>query len=211
VVVGRCSVTAKTRLAPVLGEAERSALALAMLTDVVAATTRARLTGTIAVVDTDKARAVGAALRADVVVDPGAGMNAAVRAGIDEAVARGADTVLVLPSDIPLLNADDIAVVAAAGADRDRVVVVARDRQGVGTNALLLRPPSVIRPAFGVDSARHHLYRARIAGVPALEVDTHRLGFDVDLPSDLVDLRRLNPGGATGILLPRLREWVPMC
>ncbi len=209
VVVARCDLTAKSRLAPVLTDAERSQLALAMLADVLDAAAHARLAGRIAVVDTPAAHAIAAEREALVVADPRAGMNGAVRAGVAAALCRGARAVLVMPGDIPLVEAGDLELAVEAASSR-RVVVVGRDRQGVGTNALLLRPPSVIRPAFGIDSARHHLYLARVAGVPTVEVTSPRLGFDVDQPPDLAELRRRHPAGATGALLAHLRERAPV-
>jgi 2-phospho-L-lactate guanylyltransferase len=209
VVVARCALTAKSRLAPVLTDAERSQLALAMLADVLDAAAHARLAGRIAVVDTPAAQTSAAESGAVVVADPRAGMNGAVRAGVAAALERGARAVLVTPGDIPLVEAADLELVIEA-ALAPRVVVVGRDRQGVGTNALLLRPPAVIRPAFGVDSARHHLYLARVAGVPTVEVASPRLDFDVDQPPDLAELRRRHPTGATGALLAHLRERTPV-
>jgi 2-phospho-L-lactate guanylyltransferase len=209
VVVARCDLTAKSRLAAVLTELERSQLALAMLADVLDAAAHARLAGRIAVVDTLAAQASAAEHGAIVVADPRAGMNGAVRAGVAAALARGARAVLVTPGDIPLVASGDLELVVEA-ATSPRVVVVGRDRQGVGTNALLLRPPSAIRPAFGVDSARHHLYLARVAGVPTVEVTSPRLRFDVDQPPDLAELRHLRPAGATGALLAHLRERTPV-
>ncbi len=135
-------------------------------------------------------------------------MNGAVRAGVRAALGRGARAVLITPGDIPLVQPADLEL-ATEAVSGPRVVVVGRDRQGVGTNALLLRPPSVIRPAFGLDSARHHLYLARVSGVPTLEVTSPRLGFDVDHPADLAELRLRHPGGATGALLAHLREHGP--
>ncbi|MBV9356727.1 MAG: 2-phospho-L-lactate guanylyltransferase [Chloroflexi bacterium] len=209
VVVARCDLTAKSRLAPVLTDAERSQLALAMLADVLDAAGRARLAGRIAVVDTPAAQGIAAEHGALVVADPRAGMNGAVRAGVAAASRRGAQAVLVMPGDIPLVEAGDVEL-ALEAASSARVVVVGRDRQGVGTNALLLRPPAVIRPAFGVDSARHHLYLARMAGVPTTEVSSPQLGFDVDQPPDLAELRLRRPAGATGALLGQLRDRAPV-
>jgi 2-phospho-L-lactate/phosphoenolpyruvate guanylyltransferase len=210
VVVARCGPTAKSRLAPVLGQAERGRLALSMLADVLDAAAAAPLAGAIAVVDTEPAGAVARAHGALVVPDPGAGMNGAVRAGVAAAGARDATGVLVLPGDIPLVGPDDLAAVVAAAGAGGPVVVVNPDRQGVGTNALLVRPPTAIRPAFGLDSARHHLYRARVAGIAARTVRRERLGFDVDLPADLAELRQSCPGGATGALLRNLREHIAL-
>jgi hypothetical protein len=42
--------------------------------------------------------------------------------------------------------------------------------------------------------------------VPAVQITSPRLGFDVDHPADLAELRLRHPVGATGALLAHLRE-----
>jgi 2-phospho-L-lactate guanylyltransferase len=62
---------------------------------------------------------------------------------------------------------------------------------GGGTNALLLRPPEAIAPAFGPGSFEAHLRAAEAAGVAVQVVTDALLGFDLDTPDDL---ERLDPG-----------------
>ncbi len=197
VVVGRTGPTAKTRLGDALDVADRSALAVAMLTDVLRATSRAGLAGTVAVLDPPTAPVDGAT----VVSDPGGGLDAAVTRGIRAAIAAGARTAVVLAGDLPLLEAEDIATLVAT-AEGPRAVVVATDRHGTGTNALVLRPPDVIAPSFGPDSAARHL-AAAVAAVrgSARSVKPHRIALDIDTPDDLDELVRRQPGGATGAAL----------
>ncbi len=209
VVVARCGPTAKSRLSPVLAEADRAALALAMLRNVLATCAYADLAGTIAVVDVAEAHAVARAAGARALPDPGAGMNGAVRAGVAAAIGLGATGVLVLPSDIPLVQPVDLRAVIDAAHPWQRVAVVAPDRQGVGTNALFVRPPDGLRSAFGKSSARRHLRIARLARLQPVQVTRPRLGFDVDTPSDLAELRRLAPPGPLAATLATLRERVP--
>ena len=190
VVVARAGVRAKSRLAEVLSGPERQALALAMLADVLEVCGAAHLAGTVAVVDVPAAQAVAERAGAVVCGDPGRGdMNAAVASGIAVASARGATTVVVLPGDIPLLAAEDLATLAAAAAGAPRTVVLGASHDGLGTNALLLRPPTVIAPAFGPPSLARHAAAARAAG--ALTVVRTGLGLasDLDTPADLARLR----------------------
>jgi 2-phospho-L-lactate guanylyltransferase len=67
--------------------------------------------------------------------------------------------------------------------------VVAPDRRGTGTNALLVRPPGLIPYRFGENSLDKHLEEAEAAGAEAHVYESDTLGLDVDIPADL-DLYR---------------------
>ena len=70
------------------------------------------------------------------------------------------------------------------------LVAIAPSDARSGTNALLLRPPDVIEPAFGSDSFEAHLRAAEAAGAAVQVVSDPALGFDLDTPEDL---ERLDP------------------
>jgi 2-phospho-L-lactate guanylyltransferase len=197
VVVARHGPAAKSRLAEVLDPHARSALALAMLRDVVDATGRAGLAGTIAVLDRP-APIVG---RVRVVADPEGGLDRAVEAGVLAAVAAGAELVLVLPGDIPLVTARDLQELLRLARSATHTVVVATDRHGTGTNALALRPPGVVAPSFGPGSAERHLAAAVAAGAVAQRVELAGISLDIDTPADLAELARRSPHGATAAAL----------
>jgi 2-phospho-L-lactate/phosphoenolpyruvate guanylyltransferase len=131
----------------------------------------------------------------------GEGLNDGIAIGVEAARAEGAASLLVLPGDLPqlsvealelLLTAADAGVVAAGGGPL--VAIVPADAGG-GTNALLLRPPDAIAPAFGPGSFEAHLRAAEAAGVAVQVVNDPSLGYDLDTPDDL---ERLDPA--------RLRE-----
>ena len=67
-------------------------------------------------------------------------------------------------------------------------VLLVPSRDGTGTNAMLLRPPSAMRPALGPDSRARHLARARRAGLTALTRELPGLALDIDTPADLLAL-----------------------
>ncbi len=193
VVVARVGHGPKSRLAAALDTLERSHLALAMLEDVLETCHRSdSLAGTIAVVDEPAARAVAKRHGAIALEDPRTGdMNAAVTHGIDGAVLRGASTVIVLPGDIPLVTNDDIALLIQAARDASRAVIVGASRDGQGTNALLLRPPTVIAPSFGPPSIGRHLAAGLNARAETRLKTDLGLALDVDTPADLDDLADL--------------------
>jgi 2-phospho-L-lactate guanylyltransferase len=82
-------------------------------------------------------------------------------------------------------------------------IVVAPDRAGGGTNALLLSPPSAIMPAFGVDSFARHRTLAVGAGLPSTVVERPGLALDLDTPSDVAALLA---GGLASNAVQMLRE-----
>jgi 2-phospho-L-lactate guanylyltransferase len=98
--------------------------------------------------------------------------------------------VLVLPADLPLITRDDVlALIERAG--EPPAVVIAPDRHGTGTNALLISPSGLIEYDFGVNSFQRHCQRAKEAGARLEIVNLPSLGLDLDLPEDLELVRKL--------------------
>ena len=191
VVVARVGNGAKSRLAAALNASDRRRLALSMLSDVLRVSSDSNLEGLVAVVDDPDAGRLGEHYGAIVLRDSGSGdMNAAVRAGIATARGNGATTVIVLPGDVPHVARSDFEALTTAASGAPRAVVVGASRDGEGTNALLLRPPDVIAPAFGPPSVERHLRLARANGAAARVVHHLGLALDVDTPADLAALAR---------------------
>ncbi|HYM15313.1 MAG TPA: 2-phospho-L-lactate guanylyltransferase [Dehalococcoidia bacterium] len=194
---------AKLRLAPALDAAARAELALAMLADVIAACAESGCFDLIAVVSNDStvfwhARELGATPIAEPAA-LGGGLNAGLTFAQRYLARRVAVSELViLPADVPLARADDIRAVVdalAAPPDRPRCVLV-RSRDN-GTNALALRPPEAVAPAYGRNSADAHRAAALAASIDLVELTLERLAFDVDAPDDLTELETLPAGPAT--------------
>lgn len=130
------------------------------------------------------------------VADPGTGLNDALRAGREAAISTGATCVLMLPADLPLLDPASLDrllsaadATLAAGNGKPVVVIAPADARS-GTNALLLAPPRIIEPLFGLDSFEAHLRAAALADASVQVIDDALLGFDLDTPDDL---ERLEP------------------
>ncbi|MGH2809497.1 MAG: 2-phospho-L-lactate guanylyltransferase [Actinomycetota bacterium] len=169
----------KGRLAATLTPAQRRELGLAMLADVLAASS-----GWTPLVVTSDPAAAGEAREAgcEVLSDPGDGLNPAVLSGLTLLNNRGAGKVVVLPCDVPLAESAEIRELF----DLDGVAV-APSGDG-GTNCLLLSPPGIISPAFGPGSAHAHKVAALEAG--ASFTWFYSDGFDLDVDS-WADLERL--------------------
>lgn len=98
--------------------------------------------------------------------------------------------VLVLPADLPLISREDIlTLIDRAG--KPPVVVIAPDRRGKGTNALLMSPAGLIEYDFGEGSFARHCERVKKAGARLEIVELPTLGLDLDLPEDLELVKNL--------------------
>jgi 2-phospho-L-lactate guanylyltransferase len=182
---------AKQRLLEALDRPRRAALVKAMLTDVLTATTSAKLVERLIVV-TGEGRAERIVLRhaqrtatpLEVLRDPrDTGHPDAATLGIIRAKALGAECVALLPGDCPLLDPAELD--AALERMVRGAVTIVPDHHGTGTNALLLSPPDAIGPAFGPDSCARHADRARRLGHRIAIEPLDSLGLDVDTPDDL--------------------------
>ena len=88
------------------------------------------------------------------------GHTAAVATAQAEAVRQGATAFLTIPGDVPCVSAAEIRALvdALAGA---AAVVLTPSRSGLGTNGVVLSPPSAMRLRFGEPSFDDHVVAAR--------------------------------------------------
>jgi 2-phospho-L-lactate guanylyltransferase len=183
IVPHRGLAAAKTRLAPVLDDGEREALARRLLEQVLRVAHEA--CGDVVVITPSEALSqLVIAAGARLAVQHGLGLNAGLEEAREEAIADRTSTLLVLHGDLPNLGADDVAALLDALPDAGGVAI-APDRAGSGTNGLALRPPDAIGFRFGAGSFAAHALEARNAGVPVAEVHRPGLAFDLDTPADL--------------------------
>lgn len=166
---------AKRRLAPALGPQARAALARRMAEQVVAAAAPLP----VAVVCDDPMVAQWARrLGAEVIDEPGRGLNGAVAAGVASLERAGADEVLVAHSDLPAARR----LADLTGFDGISLVP---DRRLDGTNVICLPAGAGFRFAYGAGSFQRHRLEALRLGLPCRIVHEPRLAWDVDLPADL--------------------------
>ena len=182
----------KSRLAGVLTEDERALLNYSMLSNTLKVLAEIPDVTHKLVVSRDPAalalaREFGARTLQE---DGNPGLNTALRRATMVAQAYSAGGILILPADLPLLTPPDM-VEFLAYAVKPPEVIIAPDRRGEGTNALLISPPGIIEYHFGPGSFTKHANEARKAGV-TLEICTlFSLGLDLDLPEDLELLRQM--------------------
>lgn len=177
---------AKSRLAGVLSRDEREALSQDMLIHTLEILSEVpSIERTLVVSRDSRALAIARDHGARTVTEHGSPKlnRALVRATV---VARGYGVagVLVLPADLPLITCEDIENLISKGTDPP-VIVLAPDRHGDGTNALLASPPGLIEYDFGPNSFQQHIQAAEKAGARVEICALASLGLDVDLPEDL--------------------------
>ncbi len=185
--------SAKSRLGGDLDAEERLELVTELLRRTLVATRDARrIAGTIVVTMDGDAAELAGRHGAIGLVERAPGLNEAIEAARSVAVARGATAVLVLPADLPAVSSDAVdelvasAQVAGVGTgSASGLVALVGDRHGSGTNALLLTPPGVIGPAFGIGSREAHARAATQAEARFVELQSP-LSFDVDTSADLL-------------------------
>jgi 2-phospho-L-lactate guanylyltransferase len=116
-------------------------------------------------------------------------LNTALQRATVVAQVYSTGAVLILPADLPLITAKDVrTLIERAG--EPPAVVIAPDRHGTGTNALLISPSGLIEYDFGENSFQRHCQRAKEAGARLEIVNLPSLGLDLDLPEDLELVRQ---------------------
>ncbi len=173
----------KTRLAPLLSEEERAALAFAMaahVVAVVAATPGIAAVRVIAPVDPMLAPALW-------IADQGRGLNAEMEAARDAVIP---EPVLFIHADLPLLGTADVRALLDAAEVAGSAI--APDMEGRGTNAIALADGRAFAPAFGIDSLGAH--RHLLADTMLVERD--------GLSCDIDDAQSLAAATARGFLWP---------
>lgn len=176
---------AKQRLAAALPQAQRSALALAMLEDVLEALAATRDLAGIHVVTVDRAarevaQRYGAEISSDQATD---GHTAAVMGAARRLAARG-EAMLTIPGDVPLVTAAEIERVIAAHR-RGRAFVIVPARDDLGSNTILAAPADAVPLRFGDNSFFPHLAAARACGIEPAVLPLPGIGLDIDTPEDL--------------------------
>lgn len=117
------------------------------------------------------------------IAERGEGLNQALTQGGEAALQMGAASLLSVSSDLPLLRVDDLAAMLAEESD----VVIATDRECVGTNAMLVRPPLAIPYLYGNNSLAAHRAAAAKHHLNTTIIHRPGLAHDLDTPSDLSD------------------------
>ena len=180
----------KSRLSDVLSVDARRELICSLLLSTLSALNESELIENTIVISNDKSVLQLADNQEVMTVqeDSPYNLNSALHQATLVTLTHGATGLLVLPADLPLLTREDVEKIVYVE-DSNRLVRIVPDQHGVGTNALFIRPPGMLRYKFGKDSLSNHKEEAKRVRA---ELHVYRLSnveFDIDDPDDL---RRLN-------------------
>jgi 2-phospho-L-lactate guanylyltransferase len=203
---------AKQRLSRILSSAARELLAETMFRDVLRQVRIARgLAGTFVVTGDDQVAAIASALGAEVIREAEErGETSAVDFARQELQGAGCEAVLIIPADMPLVRATDIEQVLARFPEHATApfALLVPSHDHLGTNALLLAPPSVIKLRFGYDSFSFHMDQVTAQGLPIRYMENDHMALDIDEPKDLELFLSygLNDGESTRVARTLLAE-----
>jgi 2-phospho-L-lactate guanylyltransferase len=181
----------KSRLAGTLSEDERTDLNRSLLQNTLKTLSELKEVEEVLVISRDpQALTIARNYGARTVREDGQPeLNTALKRATVVAQVYATGAVLILPADLPLITPEDVrALIERAG--EPPAVVIAPDRHGTGTNALLISPSGLIEYDFGENSFQRHCQRAREAGARLEIVNLPSLGLDLDLPEDLELVRQ---------------------
>jgi len=182
----------KSRLAGILTEDERTDLNRALLQHTLQILSELKEVDEVLVVSRDPqvltiARNYGARTVRE---DGQPELNTALRRATVIAQVYATRGVLVLPADLPLISREDALALVERATDPP-VVVIAPDRHGKGTNALLIAPAGLIEYDFGENSFQRHCDLVKKAGARLEVVNLPSLGLDLDSPEDYEIIKNL--------------------
>jgi 2-phospho-L-lactate guanylyltransferase len=187
---------AKQRLAATVPPHLRQELALIMLEDVLAAVSQASGLAGIAVVTVDgRATRLAQSYGARILIgNARGGHTGAVAAAARELNAEGVGGMMQLPGDIPLATSDEFSFVLSKHRAAPSFTIVPSHDE-LGSNAIVVSPPTAIPLTFGDDSFFPHLRAAKLGGIDPTIVRLPGIGRDIDSPEDINVFARM--GSAT--------------
>lgn len=195
----------KTRLSPILQPKERAELTIAMLEDVLSALMKSSMVDSITVVSADRsALRLVRQLGADSLQEGRRrGLNNAIGHVIRKRKLRNS-AVLVVHADLPLLTCREVSTFLREA--QGCPIAIAPSKDETGTNAMLLNPARIIRPAFGKESYRRHLSILDHKRIRFKVQRVRGFGFDIDEPKDLLELMHHRARNSTAQFLSAMRD-----
>ena len=187
---------AKQRLSSLLSSEERRDFFSAMLEDVLSMMVKIDFFEKI-ILATNCPHAISIAGRHGIThfeTGPDDGLNLAVGETVNHLLENGISNMFLIPADIPLITEEEInSVLKAHPSAPSLTIIPSRDK--MGSNCILLSPPSRMPLKFGPDSYFRHLEIAQTNGLKINPMVFPGFGLDIDEPKDLFEL--LNAEGNT--------------
>ncbi len=194
----------KNRLSKLLTVDERMRLSEAMLYDVLDTICNCKSISKIIVISKDEhvfsiSRQFGTTF---VHEEEERGVNAAI--ALADNICMDSDASIVIPQDLPLILPSDIDIFCSSAKVKNCVIVTPSHKYD-GTNALLRKPPNVIKTHYDEDSYEIHVQKAKEHNIPVKIVLNRRLMIDLDEPNDIKHIMSGNSSSRTRSYLQQIR------
>ena len=180
---------AKQRLSKILSSEERRDFFSAMLEDVLSMMVKIDFFEKI-ILATNCPHAISIAGRHGInhfETGPDDGLNQAAGETVNHLLENGISDMFLIPADIPLITEEEInSAIKAHPSAPSLTIIPSRDK--LGSNCLLLSPPSSMPLKFGPDSYFRHLEIAKSNGLKINPMELRGFGLDIDEPKDLFQL-----------------------
>jgi len=182
----------KSRLSPVLTEAERTSLNQNLLSNTLLTLKAVNRIDAIMVVSRDpQALTLAREYGARTVLENGnPDLNTALKRATLVAKTYLANEILIIPADLPLLTEQEV-ISFLNHSGNPPEIIISPDRRQDGTNMLYINPAGLIPFNYGIGSFAKHIAEAERSGARVEIVESPSLGLDLDLPEDLELLRIL--------------------
>jgi 2-phospho-L-lactate/phosphoenolpyruvate guanylyltransferase len=182
----------KSFLSGVLSEDERTLLNYSMLDNTLTALKKVPEIAQVLVVSRDPA---ALALARDhggrtVQEDGNPSLNTALKRATVVAKLYSARGVLIIPADLPLITGKEITELINRSTAPPELII-APDRRGNSTNALLICPADLFEFRFGPGSFVYNVQQAKKIGCRVDVCQIEAFSLDIDLPEDLDLLRQI--------------------
>ena len=180
---------AKQRLSPFLSTEERRDFFSAMLEDVLSIMVKIDFFKKI-ILATNCPHAISIAGRHGIThfeTGPDDGLSQAAGETVNHLLENGIRDMFLIPADIPLITEEEInSVLKAHPSAPSLTIIPSRDK--LGSNCILLSPPSRMTLKFGPNSYFRHLEIAQTNGLKVNPMEFPGFGLDIDEPKDLFEL-----------------------
>ena len=134
--------------------------------------------------------------------ESGTGVNSAVLRGMKYFKSHDFDIGLILPADIPLIKPVDLDELIRFGMEND--VIITPSLKEDGTNALLMRPPDLMRTFYDQDSFMMHKLEAKRQELRSRIHRAYSIMLDIDSAQDVIDFLQSSSSGNTMTFLRRI-------
>ena len=175
----------KTRLAPILSQAERATLTQHLLEHTIEVLQAVPQIDQILVVSRDET-VLNTARRYHTLTFTERApfeLKTAVTQATKYATLQAVDSILIIPADLPFLQAYEIQNILDKVSSSESCIICPDEKQN-GTNAFMLPPSTNFKFQYGPNSYQKHLDEAKRLNLAIQTITTPGISFDLDTEAD---------------------------